>query len=353
MSTRSATHVRPLEPSDAPAVHRFSTAPGRCGAAGTSPWDPEAVTEARLSDPEAQRLGAWAGDVLRGHVELELRKNLRTRHVAGLRLVADDGADAATLLDAALDLAWGWLGVNRVEIELPAGDRAVDWLHHAGFVDEVRKRRHRTSGEGVVDTVGLALLRAGYTPPRFQTAPPAWPEQRAAGPLTLRAARPSDAEAFANNLREPSVRWGTLQVASTPNALWTGRLTRRDRDHGTMIVAELDGRVVGHAGLHPEPFPSHRCAAIGMTVSTAAQGRGVGTALMTALLDAARRFGLDRVGLEVYPDNARAIALYTRFGFVPEGVRRDAAWRDGAVVDSMVMGLVLEPTAADRPRPGG
>ncbi|HET6971680.1 MAG TPA: GNAT family N-acetyltransferase, partial [Phenylobacterium sp.] len=67
-------------------------------------------------------------------------------------------------------------------------------------------------------------------------------------------------------------------------------------------------------------------------------GRGVGTALMAAVVDLADNWlQVRRLELSVYADNARAIALYERFGFEREGLNRDYAWRNGAFVDSIAM----------------
>jgi putative acetyltransferase len=41
--------------------------------------------------------------------------------------------------------------------------------------------------------------------------------------------------------------------------------------------------------------------------------------------------------LTVYTDNAGAIALYRKFGFVDEGVHRAFALRDGVYVDALAM----------------
>ncbi|MBL8771418.1 MAG: GNAT family N-acetyltransferase, partial [Phenylobacterium sp.] len=77
---------------------------------------------------------------------------------------------------------------------------------------------------------------------------------------------------------------------------------------------------------------------VGMAVHDAFAGRGVGTALMAAVVDLADRWwNVRRLELNVYADNARAIALYERFGFAREGLLRDYAWRDGAYVDSLAM----------------
>jgi putative acetyltransferase len=48
--------------------------------------------------------------------------------------------------------------------------------------------------------------------------------------------------------------------------------------------------------------------------------------------------GLERIVLEVYVDNARARALYERFGFVVEGTQRMVAFRRGTYVDAFQMG---------------
>jgi putative acetyltransferase len=77
---------------------------------------------------------------------------------------------------------------------------------------------------------------------------------------------------------------------------------------------------------------------IGISVAPAAQGQGVGSALMTALCDYADRWlGTLRIELNVYTDNEPAIALYRKFGFVIEGTSRGYALRDGQYVDSYTM----------------
>jgi putative acetyltransferase len=59
---------------------------------------------------------------------------------------------------------------------------------------------------------------------------------------------------------------------------------------------------------------------------------------MAALLNHADRWlGLQRVELTVYADNARAIGLYEKHGFVREGLHRDFAFRDGTFVEALAM----------------
>ena len=105
-------------------------------------------------------------------------------------------------------------------------------------------------------------------------------------------------------------------------------------------MAELNGAVVGTAGLHPVGPALRRRHALmlGISVAPEAQGKGVGSALMAALCDYADRWaGALRLELTVYCDNAGAIHLYRKFGFEIEGTFKAYALRDGKYVDAYSM----------------
>lgn len=57
----------------------------------------------------------------------------------------------------------------------------------------------------------------------------------------------------------------------------------------------------------------------GICVDRAARGRGIGTSLLDAAADRARRLGATAVRLSVIDANPRARALYERHGFTPTG----------------------------------
>jgi putative acetyltransferase len=165
--------------------------------------------------------------------------------------------------------------------------------------------------------------------------------------IRIRAACPDDAADITGVATQPQVVWGTLQLPAQTVAGWRQRLEGNDPSNSYVLAAVVAGKVVGLASLHWGNRPRTRhVASLGMFVHDAYQGRGIGTRLMEALINAADHWlGLVRVELEVYPDNNRAVRLYERFGFQAEGQKRLNAWRDGRYVDSLVMGR-LRPDIA-------
>lgn len=128
----------------------------------------------------------------------------------------------------------------------------------------------------------------------------------------------------------------TLQLPFMSAAERVSRWTFSDSQR--MLVAEVDGVVTGNGGLTLFSRRRAHAGAIGMAVDQAYQRRGVGSALLAALIDMADNwYNLRRLELEVYTDNEHAIRLYQRSGFVIEGTHRAYAYRDGDWADAFSM----------------
>ena len=160
--------------------------------------------------------------------------------------------------------------------------------------------------------------------------------------ISVRRAVAKDAAAFARIMGDPAVFRGLLQLPYADEESWRVRLAEGavPGKIDLPLVAELEGEVVGNAGLHPVgPAVRRRHAMmLGICVAPASQGRGVGSALMAALCEHADRWlGALRLELTVYTDNDAAIRLYRRFGFEIEGTHRGFALRDGVYVDAHAM----------------
>ena len=160
--------------------------------------------------------------------------------------------------------------------------------------------------------------------------------------ITIRATEPADYDAIRETMAQPRAYAGTLQVPMPSTEMWKKRLTELPAgDHA--LVAEVDGKVVGNIGLHAIPRSRRRAhaASIGMAVHDAWQGKGVGSALMTAALDLADNWlQYKRIELTVYVDNTAALALYKKFGFEIEGTHKQYAFRNGEYVDSYSMARI-------------
>ncbi|RKF36361.1 GNAT family N-acetyltransferase [Paraburkholderia fungorum] len=160
--------------------------------------------------------------------------------------------------------------------------------------------------------------------------------------ITIRALESSDMDAFADIMSLPGVRRGTLSVGYRGADQLRTWYERRLKD-GVNVCATIGGRMVGHAGLEIHRPSRAHCAHLGLAVHDGYHGRGVGSALLQGLTDCADgSLGLRRLDLTVFSDNASAIALYRKFGFVEEGRSRGFAMRDGILADVLHMARLVD-----------
>jgi RimJ/RimL family protein N-acetyltransferase len=102
--------------------------------------------------------------------------------------------------------------------------------------------------------------------------------------------------------------------------------------------------VVGWCDIVRNPIEGFRhVGRLGMGLSPSHRGRGVGRTLALETIRAARVMGLERIELEVFASNRRAIDLYERLGFVVEGVKRQARRLDDVYDDNILMALIGAP----------
>lgn len=98
------------------------------------------------------------------------------------------------------------------------------------------------------------------------------------------------------------------------------------------LIAEDDGGIAGYAGLLGAGWQGD---VLTLAVAVGRWGRGIGSALLRALLAEAVRRGCTEVFLEVRTDNSRAQELYRRHEFTAIGIRRGYYQPSGA--DALVM----------------
>jgi RimJ/RimL family protein N-acetyltransferase len=138
---------------------------------------------------------------------------------------------------------------------------------------------------------------------------------------------------------EPQQREWILKHAATPGHLML--VATRDPDPrgeilGAMLFRCADRRRTAHHGV------------FGISVHADWRGRGIGTALITSLLDwAAAEPRIEKVCLGVFDANHGARALYRRLGFVEEGrTVRCFKYPDGRYADDIPMAIFVKPGLA-------
>jgi RimJ/RimL family protein N-acetyltransferase len=164
---------------------------------------------------------------------------------------------------------------------------------------------------------------------------------------SVRFIRETDADAFRAVLDAVASERKYLATIKAP-PLERVREFIRDNvsNNHAQYVAEVDGRLVGWADALPAGRDSTRhMASVGMGIIAGFRGQGIGRRLLEAVIEHCWRAGLMRIELEVFVDNAPAIALYEKLGFQYEGRLRKARLIDGDYKDVFHMAL-LHPSIA-------
>ncbi|MCX9154551.1 GNAT family N-acetyltransferase [Niveibacterium sp. 24ML] len=151
--------------------------------------------------------------------------------------------------------------------------------------------------------------------------------------IHVRAAEPEDWRALHAILTAPAAAAGTFSMPYNSAEVFRRMLAEPGGDH--RLLGCVNGEPVGAVILMPQgPARRAHCARLAIAVRDDWQGQGIGTRLMAAVTDLADNWlGLARIELEVFVDNAAAIAMYRRAGFDTEGCSRGFALRHGALVD--------------------
>ena len=115
----------------------------------------------------------------------------------------------------------------------------------------------------------------------------------------------------------------------------------------SQFYAVRAGQVVGWCDVVRDERPGMtHIGRLGIGILPEFRGRKIGARLLaTAIADAFQK-GITRIELEVFAANARALALYKKFGFVEEGRKRQARCLDGVPEDSICMALLKAEASA-------
>ncbi len=166
--------------------------------------------------------------------------------------------------------------------------------------------------------------------------------------VTIREARPDDAAQlvpYVHRLSEEpdaniALMPGEFELTVDEEAQLLADSMRSE--NSLFLVAEAGGRIVGELSCLPLKRRAlrHRVT-LGLSVEPAWRRRGVGSRLLAHGIEWAKASGVvTRMELAVFERNVAAIEFDRKAGFVVEGRRRHAAFRDGEYLDDVIMALV-------------
>jgi len=175
--------------------------------------------------------------------------------------------------------------------------------------------------------------------------------------VTVRAARLEDAAAIAaiynQGIRGRGATFETEERTPEERARW---LAAHEAQHPCLIAtvsATGDERVVGWAATGA--YRSRDCyrgiAEFSVYVDREWRGKGVGKALLGALIPAAEAAGLWKLVSRIFPENSGSRALCARVGFREVGIYERHAQLDGEWKDCVIVERLLTATMADTIRP--
>ena len=116
---------------------------------------------------------------------------------------------------------------------------------------------------------------------------------------------------------------------------WLARgLSNLEKDKEIRVVAEVDGRMVGQCEVAPRFGRMSHVGRLGISVKKGCREIGIGQGLMREAERHAGRLGIEKIMLEVFAINNRAIHVYEKMGYrvvgcVPGEVKYRGEYVDG------------------------
>lgn len=163
-------------------------------------------------------------------------------------------------------------------------------------------------------------------------------------PTLFRPAIEADLPAFTeifNAAITGTTSTGYLEVLTVKDrrSWWDSHLNPRY----PILTAECAGEVVGYASLSPwSPYPVYdQTVESSLYLAPITQGRGLGTALMMALLAEAQRLGHHVVLSRIWSQNAASLAMCRKCGYEVIGTQREVGLRNGVLEDCVLLQIIL------------
>ncbi len=167
--------------------------------------------------------------------------------------------------------------------------------------------------------------------------------------VRLRGVERTDLEQFVAWLNDPEVIAGLVIYAPlslTYEEGWFESVTKRPHDEHPLAIEVQQGaewQMIGNCSFYDLDWRC-RSAKVGIFIGDKNfWNKGYGTSVMRLLLQHGfQTLNLNRIGLDVYENNPRAIKAYEKAGFRLEGRARQAMYKSGQYIDVILMSVLRE-----------
>jgi len=167
--------------------------------------------------------------------------------------------------------------------------------------------------------------------------------------IRLRAIEREDLSLFVRLLNDPEVSAGLLHYlpfSLADEEQWFLEMQKRPMDEHPLVIEVRQGDdwlPVGDCGFFKIDWRC-RVGEVGILIGEKhLWNQGYGTEAMLLLLrHGFNTLNLNRIALDVYENNPRAIRSYEKAGFVNEGRKRQAMYKDGKYIDVLQMSVLRE-----------
>ncbi len=168
--------------------------------------------------------------------------------------------------------------------------------------------------------------------------------------LTLRSAKPEDAEALLAYLEQVSgesenITFGPGEFAMSVEEERTFLQQSALAPTNLYLIAESAGEIAGTLSFSTgKRLRIQHAGEFGTTVLRKYWNLGIGSHMLAYLIAWAKQTGtIRKINLRVRVDNLPAIHLYEKYGFVREGRHTREFYLHGQFIDAYIMGLQLDP----------
>ena len=157
---------------------------------------------------------------------------------------------------------------------------------------------------------------------------------------SIRSATPEDTAAI-QAIYAFHVAHGTasFDTEAPDQAFWREKIAQVTAKGWPFLVDEQAGQVVGHAyatQFRDRAAYAHTCEN-SIYVADAMRGQGVGSRLLTALVEGARAHGFEQMIAVIGGGEPASVALHEKLGFVHAGRMRNVGYKFGRKLDTVYM----------------